>query len=99
VPITCGQAMPAPSVHARFLSLLESHVQPGAAVLDLGAGEWGALLPLCWLAATAKTTARLAGVLLLTSWWRTHTLPAYRLRLYGRLPRAAGRPQWQRAGT
>lgn len=38
LPISCGQTMPAFSVHARFLSLLEPHAQPGAAVLDLGAG-------------------------------------------------------------
>ena len=39
LPISCGQTMPAFSVHAKFLSLLEPHVAPGAAVLDLGAGK------------------------------------------------------------
>lgn len=38
LPISCGQTMPSFSVHARFLALLEPHVQPGATVLDLGAG-------------------------------------------------------------
>lgn len=39
LPISCGQTMPAFSVHAKFLSLLEPHVHPGAAILDLGAGK------------------------------------------------------------
>lgn len=43
LPISCGQTMPAFSVHARFLALLEPHVQPGARVLDLGAGKLA-----CW---------------------------------------------------
>lgn len=39
LPISCGQTMPAFSVHAKFLALLEPCVQPGARVLDLGSGE------------------------------------------------------------
>jgi len=42
LPISCGQTMPSLSVHAKFLSLLEPFVRPGAAVLDLGAGQWPA---------------------------------------------------------
>lgn len=43
LPISCGQTMPAFSVHAQMLSLLEPFVQPGAAVLDLGAGTYSHL--------------------------------------------------------
>jgi hypothetical protein len=38
VPIACGQHLDSPSTVARFLSLLEPCVQPGAHVLDVGAG-------------------------------------------------------------
>lgn len=39
MPIACGQHMDSPGTVARFLSLLEPYIQPGAKVLDLGAGE------------------------------------------------------------
>jgi protein-L-isoaspartate O-methyltransferase len=38
VPIACGQHMDSASTVARFVSLLEPYVQPGAHVLDVGAG-------------------------------------------------------------
>ncbi|GFR41459.1 hypothetical protein Agub_g2147 [Astrephomene gubernaculifera] len=39
VPIGQGQSISAPSLHAICLGLLEGHVGPGAAVLDVGAGS------------------------------------------------------------
>jgi protein-L-isoaspartate O-methyltransferase len=55
LPISCGQTMPSFSVHAKFLALLEPHVQPGSAVLDLGAGA-------CHAAGSIKSAIRRAAV-------------------------------------